>query len=337
MQVTTKERGILLANLGSPSDPSVPAVRRYLNEFLMDPYVVSLPKPLRFLLVQVILRTRPAKTTKAYAEIWNEDGGPLLSCTRRVAKHLEEATDLNVAVGMRYGEPSFETAHRQLSGCKEILLVSPYPQYAESTTKSMVEHFKKSFENKRCLTTPPYYNDDEFIQAQSRQIHEHMLEETDHLLFSFHGIPVQHILSADPTGKHCLKTKNCCDMASISHATCYRHQCYETAISIAENVSVPWSLSFQSRLGRATWLTPYTIDHIRSLADKGVRRLAVVCPSFISDNLETLHEIAIEAEAIFRHSLGESLTLIPSLNLTKSWLDLLERWCTADESALVRL
>lgn len=296
----------------------------------MDPYVISLPKALRYLIVQLVLRTRPEKTAQSYASIWTEDGGPLRAGTLEVATKLRETTNLPIAVGMRYGEPSFYEARELLSDCEELLLLSPYPHYAESTTRSLSEHVQNVFPGKRLLVTPPYYNNSEFIASQVQQIQAYTPPDTDHLLFSFHGIPLQHIRKADTSRSHCLRREDCCETPSNAHATCYRYQCFETARTIGATCDLPWSMSFQSRLGRATWLQPYTIEHVQDLARRGVRNLAIICPSFVVDNLETLYEIDIEVRDAFLDAKGTTLTLIPCLNSNERWINQLADWCVTD-------
>ena len=333
--MAVKQRGILITNLGSPKEPTVSAVRDYLREFLMDPWVFALPKPLRFLIVQLILRSRPEKSAEAYASIWTNQGSPLLVHANQLADQVRQKTGLPVAVGMRYGQPSFEDAQQQLQDCEEVVLVSPYPQYAESTVRSMVEHAQTIFAGKSLLMHAPFFDDPEFIAAQVQEIHANLPAATEHVVLSFHGIPNQHLRNADPTNRHCLRVDSCCSLPSEAHATCYRHQCLETANLIGAQLSLPWSWSFQSRLGRGAWLQPYTIEHVRSLAESGIKHLAVACPAFISDNLETLFEISVEVSEAFSESGGESLKLIPNLNNSPLWVDRVVRWGLSDSSTLL--
>ena len=328
---------VLLVNLGTPRSPSVRDVRRYLNEFLMDPHVLNLPWLARRLIVSgFILPFRPRRSAAAYASIWTKDGAaegsPLLRHTEALGAALGERLKAPCAVAMRYGEPSIAKAVQRLaaSGCTEMLLVPLFPQHADSTRTTAIEAVRRHLPaHMKLRVLPPFYDHEDYINCQADLIERHLPPGWDHLLLSYHGLPERHITQADPTGAHCLANPNCCERASVAHATCYRHQCYATARGLtaqldldAERVTV----SFQSRLGRLPWLTPYTDQVLAELPGRGVRRLAVYCPSFVADNLETLEEIGIQGRDIFQQAGGESLTLIPCLNASPDWVKVLTRW-----------
>ena len=329
------KRGILITNIGTPDAPTIPAVREYLNEFLMDPEVVSIPYVLRRLIVSWILLKRPAESARSYQSIWLPEGSPLLVNCKRLASRIKRQLNLPVAIGMRYGRPSFADAMAELGDVDEVLLVSPYPQYATATVKSATNHARKFLGNKPLLISPLFYNDEAFLDAQFEQITKHLVPVTQHLVFSFHGIPVSQVKKADPTRTHCLSSSDCCAVSSIAHSTCYRHQCLVTAKKLGERVSIPYSVSFQSRIGKAKWLEPYSSDHIKGLArDQGLKHIAVTCPAFTMDNLETLHEVGIELRSEFVAAGGDSLTLIPCVNDAPRWIERVISWCQQPSEAL---
>ena len=326
-----QRRGILITNLGTPTAPTRGAVKEYLEEFLMDPYVISLPGPLRYLLVKTIAKRRSEKSAKAYARVWTSSGGPLRDHANSLAQCVRASPSLPVAVGMRYGTPSFEDAHKLLEpSCDEVVVISAYPQYADSTYKSTVERLKAVFADTRTLITRPYFDEPFFIDAHSALLREHIASDVDHLLLSFHGVPELHIRKADASQNHCLKHDDCCEMPNPTQATCYRYQCLRTAALLRDAVSVPTTVAFQSRLGLASWLKPYTDEKVRELAESGVRNLAVACPSFISDNIETLYEIGYEVREVFLDAGGNRLDVVPCLNESEQWVDLVVKWAIAD-------
>jgi len=330
-------RAVLLVNLGTPRSPSVRDVRCYLDEFLMDPHVLNLPWPARRLLVSgFILPFRPRRSAAAYASIWGEDGSaqgsPLLRHTQALGAALGERIEVPCAVAMRYGEPSISGAVQRLaaSGCAELLLVPLFPQHADSTRTTAIEAVRRHLPTHVKLTVlPPFYDREDYIHCQADLVERHLPAEWDHLLLSYHGLPERHITQADPTGAHCLASPDCCERASAAHATCYRHQCYATAKALTARLSLAAervTVSFQSRLGRLPWLTPYTDQVLAELPRRGVRRLAVYCPSFVADNLETLEEIGMQGRDIFQQAGGERLTLIPCLNASPDWVQALAEW-----------
>ena len=331
-------RGILLANLGSPAAPERDAVRRYLNEFLMDRHVIDAPWPVRRMVVSLILRQRPEASARAYRTIWRdkEPGSPLLHWSERLADALRRRVNIPVALGMRYGTPSIEDALEALaaSSVDEILLMPLYPQHAGATRTTTIELAKLRAAGSRLLVLPPFYDRPEYIQAMRHLLSHELPKDADHLLFSYHGLPERQIRKADPTGSHCLQRPDCCEAPSPAHAACYRHQCLATTKQLAQGLAIPHSTAFQSRLGRLRWLTPYTEDHLGELARDGVRHLAVACPSFVADNLETLEEVGMKGEATFRAAGGERLTLIPCLNDRADWADSLAQWTTLPSAEL---
>jgi ferrochelatase len=331
-----QRRGILLVNLGTPRSPSVPDVRRYLKEFLMDPYVIDAPWPVRKLIVSLfVLPFRPKKSAHAYASIWDEvTGSPLLHESQLLQLGVANQSNLPCALAMRYGEPSIEQglAELQAQGVHKVLLVALYPHHADSTRTTTIERTQALLPAGMSLTTlPPFYSDPDYISALASSLKPHLAEPFDHLLLSYHGLPERHLTVADPTGNHCLASPTCCDDASPAHATCYRHQILETSKHLQQALQVPeekLSISFQSRLGRLPWLTPYTDVRLAELAASGVERLVVACPAFVADNLETLEEMGLQGRQTFEDAGGKALTLVPCLNASEQWVQTLSRWCT---------
>ena len=325
------KHSVILANLGTPDSPSVPDVRRYLGEFLMDPRIINIPKVLRWLLVNgIILRFRPKKSAAAYKKVWTEEGSPLLVHGKNLQAKVQKLMKgrANVHLAMRYGNPSMEdTVEKSMEDASGELIVFPlYPQYAAATTGSTVEKMFRVLDKK--WNVPPmtvvkdFYQDPRFIEAVGVVAKEHLENfKPDHVLFSYHGLPESHLKD---TAKRCLQQKNCCDSIAADNRYCYRAQCVATTRSLAEKLDLSkdqYSLSFQSRLGRAEWVKPYTTDLIEELAKKGVKRLAVLCPAFVADCLETIEEIGMEAKADFIAAGGEDLYLVPCVNSSDVWAE----------------
>jgi ferrochelatase len=324
---------VLLVNLGSPASTKVEDVKTYLREFLMDKRVIDAPFPVRWLLVNgVILRTRPAASAEAYQSVWTDEGAPLLVISKALQDALSSRLDVPVYLTMRYGQPSIPGVLEQMKsdGVDSVYMIPLYPHYAMSSYETAVvaveEANQKMGSPFSLKTVPPFYNDPGYISALVDSAKADMEKGFDKVLFSFHGIPERHVQKADPTGSHCLKAPDCCNCASPAHATCYRHQCYETARLFAEAAGLSpeqYMVSFQSRLGRDPWLQPYTDHLLETLPKEGVNRLLVMCSAFVSDCLETLEEIAMEGKETFLEAGGESFHQIPCLNTHPSWIDYL--------------
>ena len=335
------KKAVLLVNLGSPASPAVPDVRRYLREFLMDGRVIDAPWPIRFGIVNfAILPRRPHASAEAYRSIWTEQGSPLVVTSRRLQAALQSRVEIPIELAMRYQHPSIDDAIEKLSlqDIDELLLIPLFPHFAMSSYETAVERVKdavlKIAPAIRLHVQPPYYDAPDYIDALVASAEAYLQPDSpyDHLLFSFHGLPERHLKKADPTGCHCLKVKNCCDVSSPAHATCYRAQCFKTMRAFVSQAGVPqgkYSIAFQSRLGREPWMQPYTDKEIERLARAGVKRLLVICPAFVSDCLETLEEIGMRGREMFLHAGGEALTLIPCLNEHSRWIDTLENMVEA--------
>lgn len=331
---TGNVQGLLLINLGTPDEPTVPAVRRYLREFLWDRRVIDINPVSRFLLLNLfILPTRPAKSAAAYRQIWTDRGSPLLlhsqDLQRAVAARL--GSDWHVELAMRYGRPSIRAGLVALvAQAVERLVVLPlYPQHALSSTVSSLDKVEReaaslAIEAER-VVVPAFYANPGFIEShlvQARRARDDF--SPDHVLFTFHGLPQRQVRATDPTGAHCLHSATCCDAPVEANRHCYRFHAFETARQIAAGLGLEadrYGLSFQSRLGRTPWLRPYTDHVVPELAGKGVKRLMLISASFVADCLETLEELGIRARAQFLESGGEAFHLVPSLNATPRWVE----------------
>jgi ferrochelatase len=297
---------VLLVNLGTPDAPTATAVRRYLGEFLWDPRVVELPRPLWWLILHgVILRFRPARVAGLYRKVWTDEGAPLLCHSKRLTAAVEGALggDVRVALAMRYGQPSIERVLGELraQGMRRLLVLPLYPQYSATTTAAVFDAVSAVLARWRWVPElrfiQHYHDHPAYIDALARSIAEHRQAHgsADRLLMSFHGIPLRYFNAGDP----------------------YFCECQKTARLLADRLGLEpdqWKLTFQSRFGREQWLKPYTDHTLREWPGQGVRSVDLVCPGFASDCLETLEEIDEENREIFVAAGGESFNYIPALN-----------------------
>jgi len=311
--------GILLINLGTPDAATPAAVRTYLREFLSDPRVVEIPRPVWWLILRMfILPFRPKESAKRYAQVWTPDGSPLKFHTERQARllrgYLGERTKapLTVEYAMRYGNPSIADtiARMKAGGCDRILVLPLYPQYAASTTATAIDAVGNALS---CMRTQPalrtvrhFHDDPGYIAALAQSIRDYWTAHgrPDQLVMSFHGVPRYTLDRGDP----------------------YHCECHKTARLVAEALQLTpdrYRITFQSRFGRAEWLKPYTAETLRELGAQKTGRVDVVCPGFVSDCLETLEEIAIEAKGIFMNAGGREYHAIPCLNENDAWLQAL--------------
>lgn len=311
--------GVLLVNLGTPDQPTVPAVRRYLREFLSDPRVVELPRALWLpLLHAVILRVRPARSAKAYQAVWRPDGSPLLSIARRQCAALQACLTgrgvgpVKVVLGMRYGNPSIPAALAELrrAHARRLLVFPLYPQYSGSTTASVFDAVTRELSRWRWIPelrfVNQYHDEPGYIAALAESIRApwSVQGEPERLLFSFHGIPKAYFDQGDP----------------------YFCQCQKTARLVAERLGLApgrWALAFQSRVGFKEWLKPYTDETLKSWAVEGVRSVQVLAPGFSADCLETIEEIDEENRGYFLGSGGERFCYTHCLNDGPAHIELL--------------
>ncbi len=331
-------KGVLLINLGTPEAPESGPVRRYLREFLSDPRVLDLHPVARWLLLNiVILPVRPARSAEAYRKVWMKEGSPLLVHSRALASAVAGrlAGEYEVELAMRYGQPSLPEAVKALRarGVTEFVILPLYPQEAASSTSSTLarvyEILGEAWDVAPVRAVPAFHDHPGFLDAFAEVARPVIAEaRADHVLFSYHGLPERHMRKSDPSGRHCLASAGCCDVLSDVNRRCYRAQCFATTRALAERLKLEsggYTVSFQSRLGRTPWIHPYTDVVLPELAKRGVRRLAVMCPAFVADCLETLEEVGLRAQEQFLASGGESLTLVPSLNAHPAWVDAVVR------------
>jgi len=332
------KKAVLLANLGSPAQANTPEVRRYLNQFLMDPYVIQLPWALRRLIVSLfVLPTRPKQSAEAYQSVWTDQGSPLVVLSEKLREAVQEHVNIPVAMAMRYGQPSIESELLKLAQDKaltEVLYIPLYPHFADSTITTSIEEAKRVIaKHKLSLklnVIAPFYQQQDYINALVESAEPYLAEPFDHLIFSYHGLPESHITKLDTSAEHCLQKDNCCDIAHACHATCYKHQVTRTTQEFVKQTKLDerqYSIAFQSRLGRAKWLEPTSEDTAKQLAQQGAKNILVICPAFVTDCLETLEEIAIQLQESFEAEGGETVTLIPCMNTHPKWVETLAEWC----------
>ncbi|MEN8176476.1 MAG: ferrochelatase [Pseudomonadota bacterium] len=311
--------GVLLVNLGTPASPDKPHVRRYLKEFLWDPRVVEVPRPIWWLVLNgVILNTRPRRSAEAYARIWTDAGSPLLVISRQQHQAMQAALQtrlevpVKVSLAMRYGEPSIAAGLAELreSGARKVLVLPLYPQYSASATASVFDAITTELQNWRWVPevrfVNHYHDDPAYIAALAGSVRGFQAKhgKPDKLVMSFHGIPKEYFLKGDPYHCECQKTA----------------RLLAGALGLADD---EWVLTFQSRLGPKEWLKPYTDATLKRLASEGVPKIQVICPGFSADCLETLEEIAMENKANFLSAGGKEYGYIPCLNTEPAHIEAL--------------
>ena len=330
-----QKTGILLINVGTPETPEPQAVGEYLTEFLMDPYVVDISALMRWILVKALIVPRRKKASSLlYKKIWTPNGSPLLHYSIELAKKLQKevGSDYVVWPAMRYGKPSIKSALSQLHALdiKKVIAVPLYPQYSLAATQTAVELLRKTTlefgQDLRII--PAFYNHPAFMSALEK-VSSDVLKKTsyDHVVMSFHGLPERQIQKTDPSRSYCLTQDHCCESIGPMNRNCYRAQCFWTARELGRRLGLSidqYSIGFQSRLGRTPWIKPFTDRLYETLPKKGFKKIAVICPSFVTDCLETLEEVQIRGEKAFKKAGGESLTLIPCLNDHDLWVKALK-------------
>jgi len=327
------KRGVLLINLGTPDEPTPRAVRRYLKEFLSDPRVIDIPRLWRELLLRLfILPFRPKKSAAAYRSIWTPEGSPLLTISRSLTRKVQESLGEGTAVelGMRYGNPSIASALARLEerGATELVCLPLYPQYSSASTGSSVELVMREMAP---LWNVPgvrfegaFYEEPWFLDAFA-EVSRPQLEAfaPDFVVLSYHGLPERHMRKSDRSGAHCLASADCCARIGEANAFCYRAQCYATTRGLVSRLGLvagAYETTFQSRLGRTPWIKPYTDSFLPELAKRGAKRVAVLCPAFVADCLETIEEIGDRASHDWLALGGEDLRLVTSLNDHDAWV-----------------
>lgn len=315
--------GLLIINLGTPEAADRSAVSRYLRQFLADSRVINLPAVLRYLLLYtVILPFRPQKAAKAYQAIWTKEGSPLMVNSRLLLNKLREhyGNSCQIALGMRYGKPSIASALQELSDCDSITVLPLYPQYSSAATGSSIQEVLSQIAGWTVHPNLQIIRDFcqhlAYIQAQAQAIRP-FIQDSDYLLFSYHGLPEHHLSKAG-----CVNL--CADDCPVKpNSVCYRAQCQQTTRDLAQVLdlrSEKYGSAFQSRLGKTPWIKPYTDEVLPELVQQGIKRLAVCCPSFVADCVETLEEVGMRARKQWLDCGGEEFILIPALNDTDSWI-----------------
>ena len=326
--------GILLINLGSPKKLTKKSVREYLKVFLSDDYVLDLPKILQQIILRVfILPFRPKKTLEAYELIWTPEGSPLIISTESIAKKLSLKTGWDVDYAMRYEDPSIENAllNFKNKGIYKIIVISLYPHNALATTITTEMETRivanKLSEDFELVFTKPFFDNEIYINAIANTIKPCIEKASfDKIVFSYHGIPKRQAKKTDETGVHCFSDSNCCEIAGDGSKDCYRSHTRIASDLTARKLGLSddqWEVAYQSRLGPG-WLTPFTDKRLAELPEEGKKNIAVLCPSFISDCLETLEEIDIRGRKTFFDAGGKNMTYIPCLNDSEDTINLLE-------------
>jgi ferrochelatase len=329
-----KKTAVLLINLGTPDSPSVGDVRKYLFQFLNDPRVIDIPWLLRALLVNlIIVPFRAPKSAKIYKELWTKDGSPLLLHGKHVTQKLQEKLlqKADVFFAMRYQNPSIDLVLEEIrkKNHAKIIVIPLYPQYASSSTGSTLEKVmqvvSKWWVIPEITLVSQYYDEVGYIDAFAERGKAHINDNYEHVLFSYHGLPVRQVdkvYESSPCADH-----HCEDHLDEENAFCYKAACYETTRLIAARLNIPkenYTVAFQSRLDKK-WLEPFSDEVVEQLAKKGVKRLLVFSPAFTADCLETTIEIGSEYKEIFEEHGGQHLQLVQSLNDHPLWIGTLEK------------
>lgn len=329
--------GVLLVNLGTPDSPSVPDVRKYLREFLMDKRVIDISFVARWALVNLIIAPfRAPKSAKTYRELWEDRGSPLMfhgvDLKAKMQKTLGD--DFIVSFGMRYQNPSILSAIDELldQNVKKIIVLPLFPQYASATTGSVFEQVMDDIKGRLVLPELDFisrYPDDELMIKTFAEIGRKYMKsmEFDHVVFSYHGLPERQIKKSSVDG-YCQLSAKCCSTYHAKNQFCYRAQCFLTSRKLAEELALSdgqYSVFFQSRLGKDPWIQPYAEDEIKRLAKEGKKKVLIFCPSFTADCLETSIEVGEEFKELFIEEGGETWQLVESLNAHDLWVESLKR------------
>ena len=326
------KKGVLLVNLGTPDEPDYWSVRRYLKQFLLDRRVIDIPAVQRNLLVRgIIAPFRSRASSKLYKMLWTEQGSPLKVYGEQLEAQIKPllGEEYEVVLAMRYQNPSIEKGLKTLleKNVTEIIVFPLFPQYASASTGSVHEEvmriLSKEWVIPKISFINSYYDNPAMIDVFVENGRQFDIDSYDHILFSFHGLPERQMVKAD-RGNHCLKNKDCCKTLTTANQFCYTAQCHATAYAIADKLNLSkdqYTICFQSRLGRAEWVKPYTSTVLEERAEHGDKRLLVFCPAFVSDCLETTIEVSTEYQEEFEEMGGEKVDLVPSLNAHPKWIE----------------
>ncbi|MDN3508395.1 MAG: ferrochelatase, partial [Simkaniaceae bacterium] len=324
LQIDMKQ-GVLLVNLGTPDTPHPKDVKRYLLEFLTDGRVIDSSWLFRQFLVRgIIVPRRYKESAKQYQGIWKERGSPLKFHTEDLAKNLQDIVgeDVQVEIAMRYQNPSISKGLEKLRDCASITILPLFPQYASATTGSIYEKVMNTVKKwtmfPKMIFIDTFANHPAFIKAMAKNFDPFELSDYDHVLFSYHGLPQRQIAKGDRHGA-CLK-KECCQSWCKNNYGCYSAQCFATTKALVKQLNIKnYTMTFQSRLGKAEWIKPYTSDVIEELAKKGAKKILVATPAFVADCLETIFEIGEEYAELFQSFGGKTLDRVPCLNGSPEW------------------
>ncbi|MBD1420728.1 ferrochelatase [Sphingobacterium chuzhouense] len=331
-------KGVLLVQLGTPDNPTTADVRRYLTEFLMDPRVMDIPYLGRTLLVKgAIVPKRAPLSAATYRTIWDEKtGSPLMyySELQRDLLQQELGEDYHVELAMRYQNPSIASVLKKMETMKleSIRVIPLFPQYASATTGSVIDKVMEIMRGwqyfPQVTFVSNYCDDEEMCETYANHGRQYPIEEYDHVLFSYHGLPVRQLGKVDPTGALKCPDSGCGSCKENKKAHCYLSQCYATSRAIATKLGLSkerYSVCFQSRLGKTPWIQPYTSDTLHQMAEQGYKKLLVFSPAFVADCIETLDEIRVEYANEFKSLGGEEITMVESLNDDPKWINVLKR------------
>lgn len=338
--------GVLIVNQGTPDSPSVPDVRKYLREFLMDERVIDIPYLNRWALVNLIIApTRAPKSAKVYQEVWTKEGSPLKVYGYRVEEQLQKTLgkDYVVKLAMRYQSPSVEEAMEKFKAhhLSKIIVLPLYPQYASATTGSVYQKVMELIKSWQIMPEISFVNNffahPLFVEAFAELGQKYMATENyDHYVFTYHGLPERQLHKEDSITS--CDHANCTRSYNATNQFCYRAQCYETSRLLAKRLGIPeekYTVSFQSRLGNAPWIKPYTDDVIQELTAKGIKRVLAFAPSFVADCLETTVEVGREYKELFEEHGGEHWQLVESLNDSPLWIECLQDLITGKAAITV--
>lgn len=326
--------GVLLINLGTPNSPSVKDVRRYLFEFLNDPRVIDVPAVARFILVNlIIVPFRAPKSAKIYKDLWTDNGSPIIIYGKSVREKLQKALgeDFDVELAMRYQNPSMDEVLTRMGkkDYKKIIIVPLFPQYASATTGSVIDKamniINKWWVIPEIKFISQFYDDEGFLNTIIERAKKYSLNEYDHILFSYHGLPVRQVDKVYKDGTLC-EEHNCETKINETNQYCYKATCYATTRLLAERLNIPperYTVCFQSRLDKK-WLKPFSDKVIIEQAKKGANKLLVFSPAFVADCLETIIEIGKEYQKLFEENGGEKIQLVESLNDHPMWIETLK-------------
>ncbi len=329
------KKATILVNVGSPSSLKLRDIRKFLSEFLNDHRVIDLPLIVRLVLVNlIIIPFRASKSRDMYKQIWNENNSPIINHGYDLVDKLSKKTDENhhIYLAMRYGKPNLKKVINDIYNKQynEIKIVPLFPHYASSTVGSIIEKTMQIVSKWNSIPTinfsAPFYDNPAFINAWECNLNRYNIDDYEHVLFSYHGLPLSHLNRSHIGNDNC-ENRNCNLGVNADNKFCYQAQCYETTKLLADKLKIPldkYSVCFQSRLSKQ-WLEPFADKTIIKLAERGIKKILVLPLSFVADCLETSYEIGMEYDELFRKHGGEKLTLADSLNANDFWIDALKK------------